>query len=398
MPSLGRRLDVVLPSATVAIATRARELKASGIDVLSFSVGEPDFDTPEHIRKRAAASIEEGATRYTAAKGMPELIDAVRAASKRRRGVGHEASEVIVSVGAKHTLFNLAMALFDPGDEVIIPAPYWVSYPEQVRVAGAEPVIVETTEESGFRLDPEVLRAALTPQTKAVILCTPSNPTGGAYRREDLRALADVLADHDCWIIVDEIYAELVYDGFEQTSILTVAPELKDRIILVDGVSKTYAMTGWRIGWMLGPAQVAGACAKLQSQSTTNPTTVAQFAAVAALEGPQDCIAEMGAAFAERRDRLVAGLNAIDGISCRTPEGAFYAFPNVSALVGKRANGEVIEDDLQLCSYLLDSARCALVPGTAFGAPGFLRFSYATSMEQIDEGLRRIAEAVAKLE
>ena len=238
MPSLGHRLDVVQPSATVAIANRARELKASGVDVLSFSLGEPDFDTPKHIRDRAAASIEEGATRYTAVKGMPSLIDAVCAASKRRRGVSHEASEVVVSVGAKHTLFNLAMALFDPGDEVIIPAPYWVSYPEQVRVAGAEPVIVQTTEEAGFRLDPEALRAAFTAKTKAVILCSPSNPTGSAYRPEDLRALADVLADHDCWIIVDEIYAELVYDGFEQTSILTVAPELRDRIIIVDGVSK----------------------------------------------------------------------------------------------------------------------------------------------------------------
>lgn len=397
MPALGRRLDVVKPSATVAIATKAREMKASGVDVLSFSVGEPDFDTPAHIRARAAVAIEEGATRYTAAKGMPALVDAIRSASQRRRGVSHEASEVIVSVGAKHTLFNLAMALFDPGDEVLIPAPYWVSYPEQVRIAGAEPITLVTEESDGFRLDPKVLKAALTSKTKALILCSPSNPTGGAYRREDLRALADVLAASDCWIIVDEIYAELVYEGFDQASILEVAPELRDRIIIVDGVSKTYAMTGWRIGWALGPAHVVGACAKLQSQSTTNPTTVAQHAAVAALNGPQDCIEEMKTAFLARRDRVVAGLNAIEGITCRVPDGAFYVFPNVSGVLGKSSDSGVIDTDLALCSYLLDAARCALVPGTAFGAPGFARFSYATSMEQIDEGVRRIGEAIAAL-
>jgi aspartate aminotransferase len=272
-----------------------------------------------------------------------------------------------------------------------------VSYPEQVRLAGANPIIVETTEESGFRMTPEALRAAITPKTKALILCSPSNPTGAAYTGEQLRALADVAAEHSFWIIVDEIYGQLVYGGFDQKSIVEVAPELKDRIIIVDGVSKTFAMTGWRIGWMLAPEYVSKACEKIQSQSTTNPSSVAQLAAVAALRGPWEPMEEMRQAFEARRSIIVEGLNAIDGISCGMPEGAFYAFANVKALIGKQGGGKTLETDIDVAGYLLEEARCAMVPGTAFGAPGFLRVSYAASNEMIREGLSRIGEAVAKL-
>ncbi len=395
---VAQRLSAVKPSATVAVAQRARELKAQGIDVLSFSVGEPDFDTPEYIREAAKQAIDDGATRYTAARGTIELREAICAASaKRRSGVSYDPSEVVVSVGAKHTLFNLALALYDPGDEVLIPAPYWVSYPEQVRLAGANPVIVQTTEDEGFRMTPDTLRASITPKTKALLLCSPSNPTGAAYTGEQLRALADVAAEHDFWIIVDEIYGQLVYGGFEQKSIIEVAPELRDHIIIVDGVSKTFAMTGWRIGWMLGPEYVTKACDKIQGQATTNPSAVAQRAATAALEGSWEPMEAMRQAFEERRTIIVDGLNAIDGISCRLPEGAFYAFANVQGLIGRTGAGQVLENDLDLAGYLLEEARCAVVPGTAFGAPGFVRMSYAASNDMIREGLRRIEEAVRKL-
>ncbi|MBW2191853.1 MAG: pyridoxal phosphate-dependent aminotransferase [Deltaproteobacteria bacterium] len=363
---VAQRLSAVKPSATVAVAQRARELKAQGIDVLSFSVGEPDFDTPVHIREAAKKAIDSGATRYTAARGIPELREAIcEASAKRRVGVTYEPSQVVVSVGAKHTLFNLALALYDEGDEVLIPAPYWVSYPEQVRLAGANPVIVQTTEEQGFRMTPEALRAAITPKTKALILCSPSNPTGSAYTGEQLRALADVAAEHNFWIIVDEIYGQLVYGGFEQKSIAEVAPDLKDRIIIVDGVSKTFAMTGWRIGWMLGPEYVTKACEKIQGQATTNPSSVAQHAAIAALQGPWEPMEEMRQAFEARRSIIVGG--------------------------------KKLETDVDVAGYLLEEARCAVVPGTAFGAPGFVRISYAASNEMIREGLGRMGEAVSKL-
>ena len=396
--SLAKRLEVIQPSATVAISTKANEMKAQGIDVLSFSVGEPDFDTPKHICDAAKKAIDDGATRYTAARGITPLREAICARSKARRGIEHDPSEVVVSVGAKHTLFNLAVVLYDPGDEVIVPEPYWVSYPAQVKLFGAEPVVLETTAESGYRLTPEQLKGALTEKTKAVILCSPSNPTGSAYSEAQLRALADVLKEHDCWIIVDEIYGELVYGDFEQKSILEVAPELKERTILVDGVSKTYAMTGWRIGWMLAPKQVATKVNTIQGQSTTNPCANAQYAAIAALEGPQEPVAEMRAAFAKRRGLIVEGINAIEGLSCNEPEGAFYAFVKATEVLGKRTpKGEVLDDDLKLCGYLLEEAKCALVPGSAFGAPGHFRMSYACSEAQIQEGLKRIREALAAL-
>ena len=303
---------------------------------------------------------------------------------------------VVVGVGAKHSLFNLAMALYEPGDEVIIPAPYWVSYPEQVRLAGATPVIVETREEDGWLLDPAALERAITPRTKALILCTPSNPTGSAYPEARLRALADVLVKHQLWTIVDEIYADLVYGDFRFVSLARVAPELRDRLIVIDGVSKTFAMTGWRIGWSISPPAVAKALDVIQGQSTTNPSAPAQEAAVAALNGPRDEVEAMRAEFAKRRVRMVEGLGSIPGVSCRTPEGAFYAFADVRGLYGAKWGDKTVATDEDVAFWLLDEAKVAAVPGGPFGAPGYLRFSYACSIETIDAGVAAIRAVVER--
>jgi aspartate aminotransferase len=367
------------------------------VDVLSFGLGEPDFPTPAPIREAAKAAIDQGHTRYTRVRGVAPLLQAIADDATRRRGVSFEPREVVVSVGAKHSLFNLALTLYEPGDEVIIPAPYWVSYPEQCALVGATPRIVETREQDGFRLTPEALEAALGPKTKALVLCTPSNPTGSAYDRASLEALAEVLRGHDCWIIVDEIYGQLVYDGFEQVSLATVAPELRDRLVIVDGASKSYAMTGWRIGWMLGPPALTDAVEMVQSQATSNPSAIAQQAAIAALRGERGPMDAMVSEFAARRKLMVEGLGAIPGIRCRMPEGAFYAFPSVQGLLGKRHGEHVLSDDMAVAAFLLDEARCAVVPGAAFGAPGYVRLSYAASQAQIREGVSRIAAAVTKL-
>jgi len=396
---LASRVRSMQPSATLAITQRAAELRASGVDVISFGVGQPDFITPKHIRDAAKSALDDGATGYTKVRGITPLLEAIRAESLRRRGVSHEISEIVASVGAKHTLFNLALVLYEAGDEVIIPAPYWVSYPAQVSFVGAVPKVVSTREEDGFRLTPDALRAAVSDKTKALILCSPSNPTGAAYGKEHLEELAQVLREAgDFWIITDEIYGELVYDGFEQHSLLSVAPDLRDRVIIVDGVSKTYAMTGWRVGWALAPAHVAKAVEKIQGQSTTNPAAMAQHGAIEALRADMSAVDEMRVAFAERRRVIIDGLNAIEGIRCREPEGAFYAFPNVSGLIGRSYDGTVLEDDLAIGGWLLEKAGCALVPGTAFGAPGYMRMSYATSLENIENGLARIKDAVAGLD
>ncbi len=399
MPGFAQRLSRIQPSATVAVSQRAKELKSQGVDVLSFSVGEPDFEPPEHILEAAVTATRKGCSKYTIARGIPALRDAICADSKARRGGhGHDPSEVVVSVGAKHSLFNLATCLFEEGDEVVIPAPYWVSYPAQVELMGAKAVIVDSSEENGFCVEPAALEKAITEKTKAVVLCSPSNPTGAAYDAQALTEIAEVLLRHDVWVITDEIYARLTYGDFVQKSLLEVAPDLRRRLIIVDGVSKTFAMTGWRIGWILAPEPVAKACDKIQSQSTTNPAAVAQYAAIAALTGPQEPMEAMRQAFQGRRTQIVDGLNGIEGISCRVPEGAFYAFPNVGGLIGKTTpSGTVLTDDLQVAQWLLEDARCALVPGSAFGAPGYLRMSYATANATIDQGLARIATAVASL-
>ncbi len=395
-PKLAQRMSLLQPSATVAVATRAAELKAAGRDILSFSVGEPDFNTPAHITEAAIRAMHDGKTRYTAVRGVPELREAICRVSAARRGVAHTPDEVVVSVGAKHTLFNLAFALFEPGAEVIVPAPYWVSYPEQIALAGAKPVIIDTTEASGFCVSRASLDAVTTPRTRALVLCTPSNPTGAGYDEASLRDILAWVAANDVWLIVDEIYGELVYGTFKHRSPLSLAPELKDRIIIVDGVSKTFAMTGWRIGWMLAPKAVAKACDTLQGQSTTNPCTPAQYAALAALNGPSEPVEQMRAAFERRRHLLVTGLDALDGVTCRMPEGAFYAFPNVKGLLTSSVPGAP-RTDIELCTWLLNETGCAFVPGEAFGAPGYLRASYATSETTIEEGLRRLNAACMRL-
>jgi aspartate aminotransferase len=392
---LADRLAAVAPSATLAMAAHAARLRHEGHRIYPFSVGEPDFDTPAHIRDAAKVALDTGHTRYTAVSGSPELKAAICAATESHRGFRPTPNQIVVGCGAKHVLFNLALVLFEPGDEVIIPAPYWVSYPEQVRLMGATPVVVPTTEEDGFRLRPEALAAALTPRTKAVILCTPSNPTGAAYAAEHLRPLVEVLKKSDCFVIVDEIYADLTYDGFVHTSLPTIAEGMRDRIIIVDGVSKTYAMTGWRIGWSITTPELAKAIDMVQSQSTTNPAAVSQAAAVAALNGPRDELDRMRAAFARRRARMVEGLRGTPGITCRMPEGAFYAFADVRGLYGLEHKERAMQSDLEVAMWLLEHAHVASVAGTPFGAPGYLRFSYACSEQDIDDGIKAIRAAIA---
>ena len=401
MPArLATRLDVIQPSATLAVSARAAALRARGLTIFPFGVGEPDFNTPEHICEAAKKAIDDGAHRYTNVSGTLELRKAIAESSEKIRGVPCAPERVVVSVGAKHVLFNLALALYEPGDEVVIPAPYWVSYPEQVRIVGAEPVIVETIEEDGFLLTPTALENAITKKTKAVILCTPSNPTGSAYSARALRGLLEVLANRDCWLIVDEIYASLVYDGFKSVSALSLAlANMRERVIVVDGVSKAYAMTGWRIGWSIAPPAVSRALDIVQSQSTTNATTIAQVAAVVALNSNQECVEAMRQAFELRRNRMVAALNSVPGVRCRTPEGAFYAFADVRSLYGiqtEHAASGTIADDLDIAKFLIEEAGVAAVPGSAFGAPGYLRFSYATSTEIIDKGIASFRAAVER--
>jgi aspartate aminotransferase len=393
---LAQRLASVAPSATLAMAAKAAKLRADGHKVYGFSVGEPDFLTPSFVREAAKAALDAGATHYTAVTGTTELKSAICSATERERGWRPVPNEVAVSCGAKHALFDIAMALLSPGDEVVIPAPYWVSYPEQVRLVGATPVIVPTTEEGGFRMSAEALEAALSPRTKYVLLCTPSNPTGAAYSAEHLQPLIEVLRRHDCWIVVDEIYADLVYDGFRHASLPALAPDLRHRTIVVDGVSKTFAMTGWRIGWSIAPVELTRALDIVQSQSTTNAAAVSQAAAVAALNGPREEVHAMRAAFARRRARMVEGLRSIPGIRCRMPEGAFYAFADVTGLYGKKSSGLELTTDEQVAAWLLEGAHVATVAGTPFGAPGYLRVSYATSEDDIDAGLAAIHTLVTQ--
>lgn len=396
-PALAARLSLLKPSATASFHQKVVDLRARGVEVLGFGVGEPDFDTPPHILEAAKAALDAGATRYTSVRGTVELRRAIaRDSAARRGGVAHDPAEIVVSVGAKHCLFNLCFALLGPGDEAIVPTPCWVSYPEQALLAGAEPVLVETRAEEGYKLTPERLRSAITPRTRALFLCTPSNPTGAAYTLDELSALAEVLRAHALWVIVDEIYASLVYGGFAQHSLLEVAPDLRDRLIIVDGVSKRFAMTGFRIGWMLAPRAVASACDMLQGQTTTSPATMAQHAALAALEGPSEPIEQMRRAFEARRALVLDAIARMPGVRCRAPEGAFYVFMDVREHLGRALSGRLVADDLQLAELLLDEARVALVPGSAFCAPGHLRLSYAASERDLHEGLARIARVLAQ--
>lgn len=391
------RKDAVAPSATLAMNARAIKLREAGHKVFAFGVGEPDFPTPPHIVEAAHEAAKKGATRYTPVSGTASLKKAIAKATADHRGWEPTPDMIVASVGAKHALFNVAMALYEPGDEVLIPTPCWVSYPEQVRMFGATPVFVETREDEGFCLSPAALEKAITDKTKALILCTPSNPTGSAYTEAHLRALADVLRKHDLWIVVDEIYADLVYGGFENVSLAKIAPDLRDKIVVIDGVSKTFAMTGWRIGWSITPPALAKIIDTMQSQSTSNPAAVSQAAAEAALLGPREPLDAMRKEFERRRGIMVEGLNQIPGVRCRMPEGAFYAFADFSAHVGKSFDGKKLATDDDLALYLLDQGKVATVGGGAFQAPGYIRLSYAVSEADIRGGLQGIADALAKL-
>jgi aspartate aminotransferase len=394
MTRLSHKVRSIAPSMTVAVTQRAAELRARGVDVVGFGAGEPDFDTPLHIKQAAQAALEKGATKYTNVAGTAELRAAAAAELSRIHGVSLAPEQVIVSVGAKHSLYNLLQALIDPEDEVVIPAPCWVSYPELVQMAGGTPVILETRADEGFRIDEHELAKLVTRRTRAVILCSPCNPTGAIYDARTLEGVARVVSEHAAegsFVITDDIYRRLVYRG-EWVSFARVAPELAERIIFVDGVSKTYAMTGWRIGFCAGPRDLIGAMATLQSQSTTNPASVSQAAALAALTGPQDMVETMRLEFDRRRRTMVERLRAIPRVKLVEPDGAFYCFPDLSAFVG----GEV-KDDLQLCERLLDRGKVAIVPGSGFLAPGFARLSYATSMAQIEKGIDRLAAALGEI-
>jgi aspartate aminotransferase len=395
---LSSRLTEIKPSITLAVTARAAKLRAEGLDVIGFGAGEPDMDTPVHIKDAAKRALDAGQTKYTEVAGTLALRRAITKEMKKAHGLDFDPTQVIVSCGAKHSLYNLFQALLDEGDEVIIPAPYWVSYPDIVRLAGGTPVIIPTTAESRFQITPNQLRQAITDRTRAVILCSPSNPTGSAYDEHALRRLAEVIEDHDISVVSDDIYRRLVYKGFVCRSIATLSPAMAAKTVIIDGFSKTYSMTGWRLGYTVGPKNLIAAMTTIQGQSTSNPTTIAQAAAVAALEGPDEPIEAMRREFDKRREVIVGRLRAIPGVSCLDPEGAFYAFPDVSAYVGKRPkSGEPLHDDVALCDYLLDVGRIAVVPGSGFGAPGFVRLSYATSMENITKGIDRMAEALAAL-
>jgi aspartate aminotransferase len=387
----------IKPSPTLAVDAKAKAMKAQGIDVIGFGVGEPDFDTPENIKQAAVKSLNAGFTKYTPAGGTDELKAAVCQKFKRDNALDYTPAEILISCGAKHSLYNIFQALLDDGDEVIIPAPFWVSYPDMAYLAGAVPVTIPTTEASGFKITPSQLKAAITAKTKMLILNSPSNPTGASYSREDLAGLAQVLLGTEVIVVSDEIYEKLVYDGFTSSSIVTVEPKLKAQTIIVNGVSKTYSMTGWRIGYAAGPADAIKAMANIQSQSTSNPTSFAQKGALEAILGPQDFIAEMVAEFDRRRTYMVGRLNAIPGFSCLRPNGAFYAFPNVSGVYGKSFEGAAIKNSNDFATYLLEKASVAVVAGGAFGADNNIRLSYATSMENIEKGIDRIEKAAAAL-
>ncbi|MDH7516418.1 MAG: pyridoxal phosphate-dependent aminotransferase [Bacteroidota bacterium] len=391
------RISRIGASPTLKVDATAKAMREEGIDVVNLSVGEPDFPTPLNISEAGKKAIDEQFTKYTAAEGILPLRQAIAAALKEQDGLIYEPSEIIVSNGAKHSLYNAVMALVNDGDEVVIPAPYWVSYPEMVKLAGGIPVFIRTTESGGFRMTPEQLRDAIGPRTRAVFLNNPSNPTGCGYSKKDLEALAEIVAGKNLYVLSDEIYGKLMYDGFPFTRFASLGPEIKARTITVDGVSKAYAMTGWRIGWAAGPREVVSAMAKVQSHATSNPSSISQRAALEAYRGPQDEIAKMVAEFRKRRDYVVHALREIPGVSCIMPTGAFYAFPNVSSYYDKDYQGKPLGDSTGLAYYLLCEAHVAVVPGGAFGADEYIRISYATSMDNLEKGIARIRESLARL-
>jgi aspartate aminotransferase len=393
---LSRRAGEVEESVTLAMTEKAAQLRARGADVISFTAGEPDFDTPEHIKKAAVDALQKGYTKYTAATGMPTLRRAVAEKFRRDNGLSYDPSQVVVSCGAKHSLFNVILAVLEEGDEAIVPAPYWVSYPEMVKCAGARPVIVQAGEQDDFKITPETLRAAVTPRTKVLLLNSPSNPTGMVYTADELGALADVALEKDLLVISDEIYEKLCF-GTPFASIAALRPGMTERTVVVNGASKAYAMTGWRIGYAAGPKEIMSAAGRMQSQSTSNATSISQYAALAALEGDQSCVETMRQEYAKRRDYVVGRLRAVPGVTCGEPRGAFYVFPRVEALYGKKFRGTPITGSAAFAGALLDHAHVGTVPGSGFGNDGHIRLSYAIAMEKIREGMDRLEKFVREL-
>ena len=396
--SLAKRVSLIKPSPTLSLEAKAKAMKRDGIDVISFSAGEPDFDTPTGVKDAAIKAITDGFTKYTPASGTDELRRLVAEKLAKDQGLYYKPEEILISCGAKHSLYNTAMALFEEGDEVIIPSPYWVTYPEQVLLCGAKPVVVETLQKDDFLLSTAALKRAITPRTKGLILNSPSNPVGSAYDRIHLEGIAELAVKHNIYVISDEIYGEIVYDNFKQVSIASLSKDIYKLTIVVNGVSKSYAMTGWRIGYAAGPKEIIEAMGTIQSQSTSNPASISQKAAVEALNGGyKDFIAMMVERFDRRRHYIVERLRNIEGISCFMPKVSFYVFPNIAGILGKRFNKTVIDSSARFAEYLLNEAKVAAVPGEAFGSPGYLRLSYAVSMESIEKGLDRFEKAIKNL-
>lgn len=399
MAFISDTLKKIKPSPTIAVTVKAKELEAAGKDVIGLGAGEPDFDTPDNIKQAARIAIDKGQTKYTAVDGTPELKKAIVAKFKRENNLDYEPKNITVGTGGKQVIYNAFLATLNPGDEVIIPAPYWVSYPDIVNLAGGTPITIECGDDTNFKLTPEKLERAITKNTKWLVLNSPSNPTGAAYSFGELKALADILLKHpQVYVMSDDIYEHVIYDGFKFHTMVEVEPKLKERTLTINGVSKAYSMTGWRIGYGAGPAELIKAIATLQSQSTSNPCSISQAATVEALNGTQDFIKPRNESFKKRRDLVVEGLNNIPGIACKKPEGAFYVFPSCKGLIGKRTpSGKVIANDTDFASYLLEDHLVALVPGAAFGAEGYFRISYATSDEVLKRALDRIKKAVEAL-
>ncbi|GLI33995.1 pyridoxal phosphate-dependent aminotransferase [Desulforhabdus amnigena] len=395
---LAQRVARIQPSATLAINAKARRLKKQGVHIVNFGVGEPDFDTPLHIQEAAINAIKDGQTRYTPVSGIDELKDAICYVIRNDYGLSYARENVLVSCGGKHAIYNLLQALLDPGDEVIIPSPYWVSYPEMVSLIGGKPVTVPCAEEYGFKLHPDALESAITPRTRLLIINSPSNPTGVHYSRSELAGLAEVLLKHeDVAVITDDIYYRILFDGHEWCNLAMVSEALRDRTFIINGVSKTYCMTGWRIGYVVGNADVIRAATKIQSQSTSNPTSISQWASVAAMRGDQSVVQEMVKVFEQRCRYVLECLSKLPGVTCPTPAGAFYVFPNFSHYYEKKVGDRSIKNSLDLADYLMEIAHVAVVPGSAFGEDHCLRLSYALSMEDLQEGFARVARALENL-
>ncbi|MBC8286082.1 MAG: pyridoxal phosphate-dependent aminotransferase [Nitrospinae bacterium] len=394
-----QRIQNVNPSMTLAIDAKAKEMKARGEDVIGFGTGEPDFNTPERIKQAGIRAIENNETRYTPAGGSDLLKEAIITKLQRDNGLGYEKNQILSSCGAKHSFYNLAQVLWQAGDEVIIPAPYWVSFPDMVTLSGAKPVIIYAGVEQGFKITAEQIDNAVTPNTRAIVINSPSNPTGSAYNKDELEKLAECALRHNLLIISDEIYEQIVFDGFHHTSIASISKEVQNQCVVINGVSKSYAMTGWRIGYIAaGDPEIVKQVSKLQGQSTSNPCSVSQAASIEALIGPLDEVHEMVREFEKRRDIVVERLTQIPGVSCNKPTGSFYSFPDFSGVYGKKdMNGKVLEGSLDFTDYLLSAEKVAIVPGIAFGADAHARLSFATSLEKIEAGVQRIKDAINKL-